>query len=195
MHAVRMADLFPGCAVLVLGCGPIGLCIAQVARTMGAHVVAVTDVYDAPLACATALGLGPCLNVRDIDIVDVAETLRASTHGDGYTVVLDTTGHLETQRLGLMLLQRAGTLVAMAGVVNGLTLDEASLAGERKLMTASNNFVEDFEIGLRLLTSGAVQVAPMITHTYPLEDAIGAFEVAMNKQGSGAMKVVLHPDR
>ncbi len=191
VHAVRSAGVFPGCDVLVLGGGPIGLSIGQVAAAMGAGRVALTDVYDTPLDCGAALGMAPCLNVAGADSQDVAGALLDTGVNDGFTAVFDTTGQLEAQYLGLSVLQRGGTFVAMAGVVDGLQLNESSLAGERRLVTSSNNFVEDFEIGLRLLVSGAVRVAPMITHSYPLEEAAAAFDTALRKQETGALKVVL----
>lgn len=191
VHAVRSAGLFPGCGVLVLGGGPIGLSIGQVAAAMGAGRVALTDVYDTPLDAAAALGMGPSLNVAGADAQDAASALLDAGVDDGYMAVFDTTGQLEAQYLGLSVLQRGGTFVAMAGVVDGLQLSESSLAGERRLVTSSNNFVEDFEIGLRLLVSGAVKVAPIVTHSYPLEQAAAAFDTALHKQETGALKVVL----
>ena len=84
-------------------------------------------------------------------------------------------------------------MIAMAGIADGLTLTQASLAGERRLMTASNNFPDDFATGLELLVTGQVQVKPMITHIYSLQDAVQAFGTASNKQKTDAIKVVLIP--
>jgi len=121
------------------------------------------------------------------------EELWQASGGEGFTAVFETSGQLAAQEQALAVLARGGTLMAMAGVAEGLRLDESSLAGERRLTTCSNNLVEDFEMGRRLLVGGKVRVKPMITHTYRLEDAVEAFSTAMNKQETGAIKVILVP--
>lgn len=192
VHAVNQTNIFPGSSVAVLGGGPIGLSIAQVARSRGANVT-VTDVYSTPLECAQQLGLGPCLDVSEMDGSEAVEALAEAGGEDGYIAVFDTTGRMETLYQGLECLDRGGTLVAMAGVAEGLCLDESSLAGERRLVTCSNNFVADYQEGLDLLAGGAVQVEPMITHRFPLVDAQKAFQTARNKHETGALKVLLMP--
>ncbi|NLJ36688.1 MAG: alcohol dehydrogenase catalytic domain-containing protein [candidate division WS1 bacterium] len=193
VHAVRCAGTISGQPVLVQGAGPIGLSIAQVAMAWGAEPVAITDIYDAALECARKLKLGPCLNVAGADDREVGADLARASGETGFVAVFDTTGSLEAQAQGLAALDRGGTMIAMAGIADGLTLTQASLAGERRLMTASNNFPDDFATGLELLVTGQVQVKPMITHIYSLQDAVQAFGTASNKQKTDAIKVVLIP--
>ena len=183
VHAARMAGVFPGEQVLLLGGGPIGLLIAQVTGALGAGEAVVADVYETPLACVRELKLGRTVNLGE----GGAEALP----GDTFAVVFDTTGDLEAQQTGLAALHRGGTMILMAGAAEGLTLGPATLAGERRLMTCSNHRYEDFEIALRLLADGRVRVGPMITHRFPLEQAAKAFEVATDKVNTGALKVIL----
>lgn len=193
VHAVKRAGIVPDQPVLVQGAGPIGLSIAQVAVAQGARPVVVTDIYDVALRCAGELGLGPCLNVADADNETVTAELGTAGGECGFLAVFDTTGSLDAQAQALAVLDRGGTLVAMAGVAEGLALAQGSLAGERRLMTASNNFPEDFATGLELLASGQVRVKPMITHVYSFSDAQEAFATALAKHETGAIKVVLVP--
>ncbi|MFO7947566.1 MAG: alcohol dehydrogenase catalytic domain-containing protein [Armatimonadota bacterium] len=193
VNAVNRTEIFPGSHVAVLGAGPIGLSIAQVAKARGAGVVAVTDVYEAPVRCAEELGLGPCLNVSVMDEAATREALMDAAGGQKYVAVFDTTGSAQVQQVALKCLDRGGTLVAMAGVTAGLRLDESSLAGERRLTTCSNNFAEDYQEGLELLAGGVVTVRPMITHRFPLAEARNAFDTARRKHETGAIKVILLP--
>ncbi len=193
VHAANQISIVPSEPVLVLGGGPIGLSIAQVVAARGANPVVITDVYDAPLECGVELGLGPCLNVASAADAEVVAELRRAAGGNGFIAAFDTTGQLAVQQQALAVLDRGGMLVAMAGVADRLTLTESSLAGERRLTTCSNNFVKDFETGLRLLVSGQVRVKPMITHTFALQDACAAFTTAINKHETNAIKVILEP--
>ncbi len=192
VHAVRRARFCPGGTVVVLGGGPIGLMLAQTARALGAGRASVVDVYETPLLCARELGLGPTYNLSQVSeselLTDLMERLRSDVRA-----VFDTTGDPSAQALGLRLLGAGGTLMLLAGVAEGLRLTSRDLAGERTVTTCSNNHYADFGAALRLLASGQVVVEPMITHRFPLERAVEAFEVARDKVQTGAVKVILHP--
>ena len=63
LHAANQAGPLMGKRVLVTGCGPIGALTVLVARYAGAAEIVVTDVADAPLAVARALGASRTVNV------------------------------------------------------------------------------------------------------------------------------------
>lgn len=192
VHAVRRAMPEPGGAVVVLGGGPIGLMIAQVAHALGAARTVVTDVYEAPLRCLQEWGLGPVLNTAGAGAQDLAEALRRLA-GSAPTAVFDTTGDGATQQAGLTTLAAGGVLNLLAGVGEGFAVSTAAVAGERRVTTSSNHRYEDFGAALALLASGQVRVREMITHRFPLSHAVEAFAVAADKTTTGAVKVVLLP--
>ncbi len=192
IHAVRRAGVAAGDSVAVLGAGPIGMLIAQAARVWGARRVVTTDVYAAALECALELGLDAAVDGRAAVPDEVAcELTRAA--GGALNVVFDSTGDLAMQQAALTMLAPGGLLMLMAGAADGLRLTTASLAGERTVTTSSNNLPEDFARGLELLASREIVVEPMVSHVFPLSDAVEAFEVAANKHASGAVKVIIHP--
>lgn len=193
IHAVRRSGVGAGDRVAVLGAGPIGLLIAQAALVDGAREYAASDLYDAALDCARELGAGLVVDGREAAAEELAREVREWSDGRGCEAVFDSTGQREVQQAALSMLAPGGTLMLMAGAAEGLELDTASMAGERTVTTASNNLPEDFARGLKLLASGAIDVAPMITHQFDLADAPQAFEVAAKKHETGAIKVILRP--
>ncbi|MGI5820395.1 MAG: zinc-dependent alcohol dehydrogenase [Armatimonadota bacterium] len=193
MHAIGRSGVRDGDAVAVLGAGPIGMLLAQAARVWGAASVVTTDVYDAALDCARQLGVAAAIDGRGGSAEEVASELASAAGSGGVNVIFDSTGDLALQQAALGMLAPGGTLMLMAGAAEGLRLDPASLAGERTVTTSSNNLPEDFARGLELLASGEIVVEPMITHTFPLSEAVAAFEVAANKHRTGAIKVIIHP--
>lgn len=193
VHAVDRAELRPGDRVAVLGGGPIGLSIMQVALAAGAGAAAATDVYDAALDCARELGAEVALDGRELDAEALVTELRAWSGGRGVEAIFDSTGDLAVQRAALSALAPGGTLMLMAGAAAGLALDAGRLAGERRVTTSSNNLPVDFARGLALLAQGAVRVGPMITHRFALGDVVEAFAVAANKHETGAIKVIIRP--
>ncbi|MEA3399927.1 MAG: alcohol dehydrogenase catalytic domain-containing protein [Armatimonadota bacterium] len=193
IHAVSRAGVRAGDRVAVLGAGPIGLLIMQAALAEGASGAAASDIYDAALSCAGELGAEVAFDGRELEPDRLAAEVLQWTSGRGVDAAFDSTGERELQRAGLSMLAPGGTLVLMAGAAEGLTLDPAAMAGERVVTTSSNNLREDFERGLKLLTTGEVMVEPMITHRFALADALRAFEVAADKHRTGAVKVIIHP--
>jgi threonine dehydrogenase-like Zn-dependent dehydrogenase len=192
VHAVRQAEIFPASRVLVLGAGPIGLMIAQVARALGSGPVTVADIYDAPLACARQVDIAAALDARGLGVQETCEAVLAEDTRRP-AAVFDTTRDAGAQQAGLSLLARGGTLCLMGGMAPGLEIGEDALAGERRIGTCSNHRYEDFGIALGLLAERRVIVAPMITHVFALEDAVEAFAVANDKVRSGGLKVILKP--
>lgn len=193
VHAVRRAALLPGASLLVLGAGPIGLCIMQAARAMGAGPSWVADVYDVALECAAGLGADETRQVDGGGMTDLAEELAPGPGKRGMDAVFESTGDPQAQEAALRMLAPGGCMVLMAGAAPGLRLPDGAVAGERRLTTASNHMYEDFQIALELLASGRVRVGPMITHTFPLAEALRAFDVARDKPRHGAIKVIIEP--
>ncbi len=192
IHAVRRAGVRSGDRVTVLGAGPIGMLIAQAARTWGADRVVTTDVYDAALECAGGLGLDAAVDGRGAAPDEVVGEL-VEAAGGAFDAIFDSTGALAMQQAALRHLAPGGMLMLMAGAAEGLRLETACLAGERTVTTSSNNLPEDFARGLELIASREIVVEPMITHSFALADAVKAFEVAANKHETGAIKVIIRP--
>ncbi|MGC9318887.1 MAG: zinc-dependent alcohol dehydrogenase [Armatimonadota bacterium] len=193
VHAVSRAGVRAGDRVVVLGAGPIGLLIMQVALAEGACRAAATDVYDGALQCAGKLGAEVVFDGREVEPERLAAEVLQWSGERGVDAAFDSTGNRELQQAGLSMLAPGGTLMLMAGAAEGLALDAPAMAGERTVTTSSNNLREDFERGLKLLSSGDVIVEPMITHRFDLAEAPRAFEVAADKHHTGAVKVIIHP--
>ncbi len=193
VHAVNRCGIRAGDRVAVLGSGPIGLLIMQVALADGAAAAVVSDVYDAALDCARELGADTALDGRELAPRALADEVLGWSEGRGVEAAFDSTGDLALQQAALAALAPGGTLMLMAGAAEGLRLGLREMAGERVVTTSSNNLPGDFARGLELLASGRVLVGPMVTHVFDLVDAAKAFQVAAGKHDTGAIKVILRP--
>ncbi len=190
VHACKQAGVKQGDYVVVLGAGPIGLLIAQVAIASGARAVACADVYRKALEIAEEVGVDFRLDVRTDDLA--AHTFN-HTEGAGADVVFETTATLEGPRQALELVRRGGTLALVAGLFGPLELRPDNFFAEKTVTTCANFQYEDFYTGLQLMECGEVVVEPMITHKFPFSEAEEAFKTAVNKHETGAFKVVLVP--
>jgi L-gulonate 5-dehydrogenase len=87
VQACRRGDVKRGEYVLILGCGPIGMALIEVAKTRGANVVA-TDLSDSRLEFARTLGAQTLK--ADEHLLD---NVLAQTNGEGAAVVIEATGN------------------------------------------------------------------------------------------------------
>lgn len=190
VHAVRRAGVKPGGRVAVIGSGPIGLMVLQTAKAFGASEVFSIDVWDKPLEVAQDLGADYTVDASKENIVDL---VLSKTRGWGVETVINTVGSPETVVNGLKMLARGGCQVLLAVTGEPVSIDSRLLAGEKVLTVSSNNLYPEYYTALNLLKTGRVRVKPMITHILPLSEVEEAFQIALNKQEYGALKVVVKP--
>jgi 2-desacetyl-2-hydroxyethyl bacteriochlorophyllide A dehydrogenase len=190
LHAVDVGR--PGLLdrVAVVGAGPIGLLIVQLAKVYGAVATFITDIAEPNVAVARCLGVDHALNVAD-GRTRLSEVVARETGGRGVDRVFDTVGSHETMLEGLRILATRGVLVMMATKEDEIRFPALMLSGERTIKTSTNSLYSDFPRAIELVRSGLVKVEPLITHRFALSDAVAAFQVATDKGRTGAIKVLL----
>ncbi|MBL8153392.1 MAG: zinc-binding alcohol dehydrogenase family protein [Anaerolineae bacterium] len=145
--------------VLILGCGPIGLALIEVAKARGATVVA-TDVLESRLETARALGAETLL--ADDKLL---ETVMAQTHGEGAPVVIEATGNPKAMEQTVDLVAAGGRICIVGLVKRGTMVSFPGLDFTRKEMTivGSRASVGCFPESLELLASGKIQYPKVAT--------------------------------
>lgn len=178
VHAVRLPGSVSGMDVGVVGAGTIGLLVAQVARAYGAASVCIADIAESRQGIARELGFDA-----------VAELPQNSMD-----VVFECVG-VEAALRSSMLACRKGSTVVITGVFGSDTTLPISLVQdwELRLLGTLMYVGDDYKEAIRLLHAGHVQVDKIITHRYPLADAVEAFEVAL-KRGD-VLKVMLYANQ
>lgn len=186
--AKKARDVFgEDCAVI--GCGPVGLVIAQIMKLMGARRVFCVDVLESQLGVARRMGADEALLAGS---GDVAAEIREKS-GGGVKTVFDTVGDPGTQRMGLDALCPRGVLINL--VCNSEVADYRlmDLSGERMICSVANSPFADFRLSERMLAAGRLDVKPLLTHALPLAQFRQGFDMLLHREKSGAVKVVLQP--
>jgi L-gulonate 5-dehydrogenase len=179
VQACRRGQVAAGDEVLVLGCGPIGLALIEVARARGARVLA-TDVLPARLETAAQLGAevmaaGDELTRRVLD----------RTGGEGMPVVMEATGSVPAMEQTVELVAAGGRIVIIGLVKEGLGVTFPGLDFTRKEMTVvgSRASVNCFPESLSLLADGSITY-PRVATPFDLWDAPHVFHELAEKPGS-----------
>jgi threonine dehydrogenase-like Zn-dependent dehydrogenase len=189
VNAVAYAEeRHAGAPVVVFGCGPVGLILAQVARATGATTVYTVDRLPQRLAIARSLGLVPL----DAAAEDVSLRLKREHGPDGIPVAFECTGSARALHEAIRVVRRRGTVVAVGfyqGEAAGLFLgDEFHHNGVEVRSGQIGNLHPRWEIGplrafgVDLARRRAVVLGGIPRVTFPIEKAAEAFE-ALKRPG------------
>ncbi|QDV59196.1 galactitol-1-phosphate 5-dehydrogenase [Rosistilla oblonga] len=199
LHAVRRAQLRLGDSVAIFGLGPIGLMVAQWARAMGASQIALFDILPEKLELARQLGFEHVFDSRDEAPAEVAERL---TGGRGVHVAIESAGVPPTMTAALQATRRSGRCVLLGNPAADVTLPAALISQCMRreidiLGTWNSDFSvfgddDDWRTVLDAMSSGVLNLKPLITHRVPLSQGIAALEM-IRDQSEFYAKVLLHP--
>ena len=184
LHGVSRAGSLLGKRVLVSGCGPIGALAAAAARVHGAAEVVVTDVVDEPLAVARALGASLTINVA----TDPAWVQRYAADKGTFDVMLECSGNERALRDGLEVMRPRGVVVQL-GLGGDVSIPQNMVVAKELSICGSFRFHAEFALAVKLINEGRVDIAPAITHSFPMAQAREAFEMASDRKR--AMKVMI----
>lgn len=156
--------------VLVLGAGPIGLAVVEVARAHGARVYA-TDISAERLSTAAELGAIPVAGGAGL-----VERVLELTNGEGMPVVMEATGAVPAMEQTMDLVAAGGRIVILGLVKKGTGVTFPGLDFTRKEATiyGSRASVDCFPEALDLLASGKIHY-PKIASSFPLGEAPDVF--------------------
>ncbi len=176
--------------VLVTGCGPVGIMSIAVARAIGARAIFATDITDYRLNLARKMGADVTINAKTEDVV---QRILELTDGEGVDAWLEMSGAPSAIQQGFQVLKPGGE-VALLGLPPGpMQVDWNNwviFKGIKVYGIIGRRLWETWYQMRGLLRSGAVNLEPLVTHTFPLEQ----FEQALATMASGESgKVVMVP--
>jgi L-iditol 2-dehydrogenase len=179
IHSLDLGHVHLGSEVAVVGCGPIGLLLVQVARAAGARVGLAVDPLAHRREAAARVGA---------ELVAGPEDVPSGVDADVVFEVAGTDAAVD----GAMRVARPGARVVLVGIPgDDHTSFRASLARRKGLtivMVRRMNAV--YPRAIDLVDRGLVEVDALVTHRFPLAEVDEAFRVAAARTG---LKVVVEP--
>jgi alcohol dehydrogenase len=182
-----------GDTVAVFAQGPIGLCATAGAKLMGATTVIGVDGVPARLETARRLGAD---HVVDFTREDPVEAILRLTDGRGVDVAIEALGRQETFENALRVIRPGGTLSSL-GVYSGdlripLGPFLAGLGDHRIVTTLCPGGKERMRRLMNVVASGRVDLKPLVTHRYRLDDIVEAYDL-FSHQRDGVLKIAVTP--
>jgi len=189
IHACRRANISIGHNVLVCGAGPIGLVNLITAKAMGASRVVVTDVVQSRLEVAKQLGADGTVLVDTRDIPTLVDRVEKAL-GAKPDISIDCSGVESSLQLGIKATKSGGLLmcVGLGKEYQNLPIMDAAI---REVdIRGVFRYKNTYPTAIAMLASGQINVKPLVTHRFKLEEAVKAFETAHSGAG-GAIKVII----
>lgn len=184
LHGAVRAGSLAGKRVLVSGCGPIGALSIIAARLFGAREIVVTDVMDAVLEKGQAVGAD-----RAINVAENPEELTAYAANKGYfDVQFEASGNERAVRSGLEVLKPRSVLVQL-GLGGDISFPQNMVVAKEIEMKGTFRFHEEFGLAVDAINHRRVDLKPLLSAVYSLEEAVDAFEITGDR--SRSMKVQL----
>lgn len=208
LQGVRLLAPTLGERVVVSGLGLIGLLAVQILRANGCQVLGI-DFDESKLALARGFGAEVCNLSAGQDPVQVADNWTGGIGVDGVLITASTKSDELVHQSALMCRQRGR--IVLVGVV-GLDLQRSDFyekelsfqvscsygpgrydeAYEKRGLDYPIGFVRwtekrNFEAVLQLMADGKLDVKPLITHRFPFDDALKAYEAIHDKHAMGIL--------
>ena len=190
MKAVEALNLLPDETVLVIGQGPIGIMLALLAKRSGTSVV-TSDLYPQRLTIARRYGIETTVNAS---ADDPGRTVRELTDGRGADAVILAVAGNSLIRPAIEAARPGGRVMLFAQTQHSeVSIDPADICVDEKILLGSYSASVDLqEQNVSLVFSGEIDFARLITHRFPLEQALQGLELAAHP-GPDSMKVVIQP--
>lgn len=189
VHAAFAADVRAK-KVLVTGCGPVGCMAVAVCKAIGARSVIASDVSPYRVELARRMGAD---RVIVANRENVLETTKSETQGEGVDVLLEMSGAPSAIADGFRAL-KPGSEAVVFGLPSGpFPFDLSNLVifqGITVHGVVGRRLWETWYQARGLLRSGAVDLRPIVTHSFGLDEAAKGFEVMASGESG---KVVFYP--
>jgi len=192
VHACTRAGITMADKVLILGAGPIGLVSLLVAKSAGAGKIAVTDLDENRLKMASQLGADEVFIVKSRDGREVAEEIKKK-FGQA-TRTLECSGAESSIQTGIFATKAGGVLVVVGMGKSEVKIPLTDALVREVDIRGIFRYANCYPKALELITSGKIDVKPLVTHRFKLEQSHDAFATS-GSPGSGAIKVMISCER
>jgi threonine 3-dehydrogenase len=176
--------------ILVTGCGPVGLMTIVVARAIGARAIYATDISTYRIEFARRMGADLALHAIEDPVIDL---IFEATDGEGVDVLLEMSGAPSAIDQGFTLLKPGGDAALLGVAPEPFTFDwnhHIVFKAAHVLGISGRKLWQTWYQARGLIRSGTVDLSPLVTHRFKLEEFDKAFEI-MASGNSG--KVMLTP--
>jgi L-idonate 5-dehydrogenase len=189
LHAIQRAGGVLGKQVLVTGCGPIGSLLIGGLRRAGAARIVAADIADLPLQCARNMGADETINL--LTQADGLDQYKADK--GQFDAVFEASGSPAALRTALDVIAPRGVLVTV-GLGGDISLPMNQIVAKEIDLRGTFRFHPEFATSVQFLNERLINGKPVITSVLPMDRAVEAFELALDKRQSLKVQISFNPE-
>jgi D-xylulose reductase len=195
VHAAKLVGVVPGDSVVVFGAGPVGLLCAAVAKAFGASKVVVVDISEKRREFAhgyVATGVFDGAFSRDPK-VNADEIRRRFDLGEGADRAIEASGATPCVQAAVHVLKQGGSYIQVGMGQSEVSFPLMEMAVKEVTVKGSFRYAQgDYQLAVKLIAEGKVDVKSLITARYPFEEAEKAFQETA--EGKGIKVLIKGPE-
>ena len=189
LHGIDRAEIRPGDTVCVIGGGAIGLMMVQLARMSGASRIVLSEPVSYRREIGLQLGADHAVDPTAVPLPQQLQQFLGTTGAD---IVIECVGNTIATAQAMAAAKPGATIllfsVPKTGTVHPLSLDDVY---QKELRIVGSKINPDtHQRAVDLINSGRLQFAPLITHSYPVEQTEAAI---LRQMADDSIKVVVEP--
>ena len=189
LHGIDRAEIRPGDTVCVIGGGAIGLMMVQLARMSGASRIVLSELVSYRREIGLQLGADHAVDPTAVPLPQQLQQLLGTAGAD---IVIECVGNTIATAQAMAAAKPGATIllfsVPKTGTVHPLSLDDVY---QKELRIVGSKINPDtHQRAVDLINSGRLQFAPLITHSYPVEQTEAAI---LRQMADDSIKVVVEP--
>lgn len=199
-HGFYKTSIQPGAEVAIMGCGSIGLLAVQWAKIFGAKKVYAIDIDNTKLEVAGEVGADVLINSME---KPPHEQIAEHTDGKGVDLAVESAGSPITSAQVFALPKKGGEVVFMGIPYADINIErfyfERIVRNELRVLGSWNAISSPFPgkewtSSVHYMSTGQINVQPMISHRLKLEEGPETFDNLINRKGN-YVKVLFHPEK
>jgi len=191
IRAARKLPNLVDAQVAILGQGPMGQLFTATTRNLGARSIICIDPIAARLRVSETMGATDMINPQEMDPVDAVNQL---TGGIGADLVIEAVGHHDLAlNQCIQMCRNSGLLLQFGVPARGSTsihLDDLFRKNLSLITSVEPDPDPDYGLAMRWIREGRIDVAPLVTHHFPLDEIQTAYDIFSGRK-DGAIKVFL----
>ena len=188
LYSVDIANVKIGDTVLVLGSGPIGIAAAKLAKLVGASIVAIVGRKEYKLGKSLEIGIDATINTTTTTLQDGIKEVFGTF---GVDKIIEASGSVELLSISSKTLNSGGTVSAVSFYekpVQDFPIDDFVFGS--MTLRGSGGSLGMYQPILRLMETGMLDLTPLITGTYSLDDIPEAM-IDMKKKSATRIKPIV----
>lgn len=172
LHGIDLCNIKSGCSVLVMGGGPIGMIMMQLAKNAGASKVILSEPVEEKRELALKLGATKVMNPMEEDVQAVL-----NDYCRNVDVVIECVGNIHTQEDAVKFAGKGATIMyfGLASPDESFPIKPDDIFKKELKITSSFINPYTFERAISVLESKAIDLESLITNIVPLDDIVDVF--------------------